>query len=78
MKELKKMYMQNKYGKTALTKASERGQLEVVNRLLNCKEIDVNVQNKYGMTALTQASRNGHLDVVNRLLECKENEVKMQ
>ena len=32
----------------ALILASLNGHLDVVNRLLDCKEIDVNVQNKVG------------------------------
>ena len=33
-------------GYSALIKASEYGHLDVVNRLLDCKEIDVNLQTK--------------------------------
>ena len=71
MSKLKKMT-----GK--LMGASEFGHLDVVNKLLDCKEIDVNVQNQYGYTALIRASFQGHSDVVNRLLECKEIDVNLQ
>ena len=33
-------------GRTALIRALANGQLDVVNRLLDCKEIDVNVQER--------------------------------
>ena len=61
--------MNNSNQQTALIWASIRGHLDVFNRLLDCKEIDVNLQDKYGDTALMNASQNGHLDVVNRLLD---------
>ena len=35
-----------KYGETALIRASRNGHLDAVNRLLDCKQIDVHVQNK--------------------------------
>ena len=63
---------QDIYGCTALICASSKGHLDVVNRLLNCKEIKVNAQTKNGMTALMIASHHGHLDVVNILIKYKD------
>ena len=61
---------QNPDGDTALMIASWKGHMGVVKRLLECKEITVNLKNTYdGNTALSMASQNGHLYVVNRLLE---------
>ena len=54
------------------------GHLNVINRLLDCKEIDVNLQDENEETALILASENGHLNVVNRLLDCKEIDVNVQ
>ena len=47
--------------------ASRVGHLDVVNRLLDCKDINVNLQDIDGRTALMEASRHGHLDVVKKL-----------
>ena len=58
----------------------------MVNRLLDCKEIDVNLLQKIyyyadiwvvGDTALVWALHNEHLPVVNRLLDCKEIDVNV-
>ena len=57
----------DKYGITTLIWASWRGHLDVVNQLLDCKEINVNLQINYGNTALMRASMRGHLDVVKKL-----------
>ena len=38
--------MQREYTIHALRQASWRGHLDVVNRLLDCKDIDVNLQDK--------------------------------
>ena len=48
--------MNNSDQQTTLNWASYNGQLDVVNRLLDCKEIDINFQNKYGSTELISAS----------------------
>ena len=45
----------DKYGDTALMMASRNGHLNVVNRLLDHKEIDVNLQDKGGDTALIKS-----------------------
>ena len=52
---------------TPLHLASESGELEVVNSLLE-RGNDVRVQDELGYSALHLASRKGHLDVVNILL----------
>ena len=62
----------------ALIEASLNGHLDVVNRLLDCKEIEVNAQSYIGWTALFWASQNGHLDVVNRLLYYNKIQVNLQ
>ena len=63
------------FGRTALRMASEKGYLDIVNRLLDCKEINVNRQDEYGRTALTIAARDGHVDVVNRLLDWQKAQI---
>ena len=60
--------LQNKFGNDALRVALNEGYLKVANRLLDCKEIDVNV-GWVGMTALHWAAFRGHTAVVNRLLK---------
>ena len=52
--------------------------VDEVNRLLDCKGIDVNLQDDCGNTALMRASFRGYLDVVNRLLDCKGINVNLQ
>ncbi|XP_061366673.1 uncharacterized protein LOC133309842 [Gastrolobium bilobum] len=41
--------------------------LQIVQKLLHCKEIDANVINKSGETALDTAEKNGHLDIASFL-----------
>jgi uncharacterized protein len=53
---------------TPLHFASESGELEVVNSLLERDNNDVRVQDELGYSALHLASRKGHLDGVNILL----------
>ena len=68
----------DKWGDTALIWTSEMGYLNVINRLLECKNIDVNVHDEWGWTALIWASAEGHLKIVNRLLECKDININIQ
>ena len=70
--------MNNSDQQITLIDASYNGQLDVVNQLLDCKEIDINLQNKDGDTVLIWASWGGQLDVVNRLLDCKEIDINLQ
>jgi hypothetical protein len=58
-----------RYGMTALFKASERGNLEVV-KILLAHGADVKVKDTfYGATAMTWALQNDHNDVVSALLD---------
>ena len=50
----------------AIRKASEKGHLNVVNRLLEDDRVDPSARDNY---AIRTASGNGHLNVVNRLLK---------
>lgn len=50
----------------AVIVASEKGRIEMLNRLLQDPRVDPSAK---GNAALTEAARNGHLDVVNRLLQ---------
>lgn len=54
---------------TPLGKASQDGNLELVQTLLGCLKIDVNKPNKFGQTALQLATEKGHLLVVMALLK---------
>ena len=53
----------NKWGWTALIKASEKGNLDIVEYLIK-KEADVNAIDKNNYTALMYASENGYTDIV--------------
>ena len=60
----------NNSGATALMEASYKGHLEVIKRLLDVPDIDVNAKDDdAGFTALIWAAQQGHLNVVNLLLE---------
>ena len=59
--------VQDELGWTALMWACRNGHLDVVNRLLDCKEIDVNLQNEKDRTALMLACGNEHWKAGNRL-----------
>ena len=48
----------------------------MINRLLNRKEINVNLQNKRGDTALILASKCGHLDITKLLKEIHETQIR--
>ena len=57
--------------------ASYKGHLDVVNRLLDYKEIDVNLQTYvHGWTALIAAKTDEQLHVVNRLLEWQRTRIR--
>ena len=71
-----KEYNYKEYYSTHLMRASKNGHLDIVNRLLKCEEINVNLQDKYGCTALISAS--DHLDIVNRLLKCEQIDVNIE
>lgn len=52
-----------------LIEAARNGRLDIVNRLLENPNIDVNAKDYYGYTALIWAADKGRLDIVNRLLQ---------
>ena len=56
--------------------AAKNGHLPMTNRLLECKEIDVNPQDNVGRTALIRASWHGHLDVANLLLDFQKTQIR--
>mmetsp|Transcript_41225 Transcript_41225/g.92577 ORF Transcript_41225/g.92577 Transcript_41225/m.92577 type:complete len:209 (+) Transcript_41225:2-628(+) len=58
---------QDKHGNTLLIWAADRGQLKVVELLLQ-KQADVNVKGFIGNSAISRAARGGHTDVVRALL----------
>jgi Ankyrin repeats (3 copies)/Domain of unknown function (DUF3471) len=58
-----------RYGATALFKAAERGNVEIV-KILLARGADVTVKDTfYGATAMTWALDNGHVEIVSALLE---------
>jgi ankyrin repeat protein len=57
-------------GATALHKAAEYGNAEVVKTLLDA-EADVDVQDSYGYTPLIYATLNGHTEIVKMLVDVK-------
>jgi ankyrin repeat protein len=62
------MDLQGESGGTALTRASDRGHLDIVRMLLE-RGANPDVQNTLGYTALMWASARGHLEVVRMLLD---------
>ena len=60
---------QDEGGMTGLIWAAKQGHIEVVNILLNHRQINVDVQDANGMTALIWAAKEGQAEVVNSLLE---------
>ena len=58
----------NNFGQTPLTAACEHDWLEMVDCLLKCDGIDVNICNQNGHSPLAIASRKGNLDIVDNLL----------
>lgn len=59
----------------ALRAAARRNHLEIVDRLLQEKGIDINRSNRKGVTPLINACARGHLRIVNRLLADKNIDV---
>ena len=62
-------------GNCALIQAVQMGYGNIVDRLLEAKEIDVNQQDRRGNTALILAVSTGHENIVDRLLEVNRIEV---
>ena len=56
------------FGKTSLHTASSRGDVEIVELLLETG-IDVNAKNRFGWTPLHLASSKGHIEIVEMLLQ---------
>ena len=69
---------QNPDGNTSLMIAAMRGHLDVVDMLLEEKEIDVNLQNNLEDTPLMVAIFKGDDEVVDRLLDEKEIDINLQ
>ena len=73
-----KEYNYKEYYSTHLMRASKNGHLDIVNRLLKCEEINVNLQDEDGDTALIFASYTNHLSIVNKLLKCEQIDVNIE
>ena len=65
-------------GHTAAILAAQAGHTEIIDVLLECKEVDWNVRSIHGDSALMWASCKGHLEIVDRILERKEVEINVQ
>ncbi|OQR99420.1 ankyrin-1-like, partial [Thraustotheca clavata] len=52
----------------ALSLAARHGQVELVNLLLHCNDVQVNKESRDRSTPLHEAARNGHLDVMQALV----------
>ena len=63
---------QNKFGDTALIKASFNGQSDIVSMLLEANA-GLNFQDNFGHTALIDASRQGYDEVAKQLIDAKAN-----
>ena len=63
---------QNKFGDTALIKASYNGQSDIVSILLEANA-ELNLQDNFGHTALIDASRQGYDEVAKQLIDAKAN-----
>lgn len=61
--------IQDRFGFSALIRASYDGYLNIVKELLKHPDIDVNIQTTDGDTALIWASANGYLEIVIELLK---------
>ncbi|GEM_PF-4858388 len=66
------------HNRTPLHLAVRLGISDVVNELLACKDIDVNLQNDEKRTALRVAAYYGYEDIVTSLLNCKDIDVNLQ
>lgn len=60
---------EDKNGRTALSYASQNGNVAVFDALLRVPDIDITVPDKEGETPLLYAAREGHGDIVRRLLD---------
>ena len=68
----------SKKGYTALMFAASSGNLKMIEYLLECEHIDVNIQNNSGTTALMFALRSGNIEVVKKLLQHKETDINLK
>ena len=71
---------QDIYDFTSIIRASMNNHHNVVERLLKCKEIDINLRCRYnnlenGRTALDIASKKGNKKIVNLLKNFRNNEI---
>ena len=66
---------QTNNGATPLSIASEKGHKDIVELLLNMKNIDVNKATNKGSNTIIIASENGHKDIVELLLNMKNIDV---
>lgn len=60
--------IQNKFGNTALMKAAQKGQIDLI-RLLLINGANIHIRSKRGYTALMAAAAHGNADIVKLLLE---------
>jgi len=68
----------NQKGCSALHVAAEYNQIGVINTLLRCKDIDVNLQDFNGLTALMKAAKKGHSTIVDTLCsKCSDIDVNI-
>jgi ankyrin repeat protein len=63
---------------SALMHASKRGHKEIVQMLLQDKNIRLNQHDRYGCTALIEASKRGHKEIVQMLLQDKNININKQ
>ena len=68
----------SKKGYTALMFAASSGNLKMIEYLLECEHIDVNIQNNSGTTALMFALRSGNIKVVEQLLQHKGIDINLK
>jgi len=58
--------------------AASSGNVELVKRLLDRKNLDINVKNQWGVTPLLGAVRYGHLEVVKMLLSREDVDIDVE